>query len=75
MTPLPSPYIGRSYLLLKLNSAKIQQPHQPGKETDTIPSPKGEGIVTTPVNWPNQGEVPLRFLMKRFTISYTLAFR
>ena len=50
MTPLPSPYIGRSYLLLKLNSAKIQQPHQPGKETDTIPSPKGEGIVTTPVN-------------------------
>jgi len=36
-------------------------PHQPRTETDSMPSPKGEGQTDTPINRHNRGEVPGRF--------------
>jgi hypothetical protein len=36
---------------------EIQQPRQPGKEDNSMPSPLGEGQTDMPINYLHQGEV------------------
>jgi hypothetical protein len=45
-------------LLIQTIDLDIQQPHQPRTETDSMPSPKGEGQTDMPINRHNRGEVP-----------------
>jgi len=57
-TPLPSPQMGRSHLLLKQNvDLENRHDHHPKKEVNSLPSPLGEGQTDMPINYLNQGEV------------------
>ena len=48
---------GAKTFLKQTIDLEIQPPHQPRKETDSMPSPFGEGQTDMPINRPNQGEV------------------
>ncbi len=60
--PLPSPPRGRSQSLLETKPCLGSPTRQSDrKETNSIPSPLGEGQTDTPINHAYQGEVPLSF--------------